>query len=388
MPVLNRLADRTDEIAEWRHDLHAHPELQYEVHRTAGVVADKLRVFGCDDVVTGIGRTGVVGVIRGRKQASGKVVALRADMDALPIQEATGVPYASKTPGHMHACGHDGHTAMLLGAARHLCETRNFDGTAVVIFQPAEEGGAGAKAMIEDGLLDRFRIGEVFGLHNYPGLPVGSFAIRPGPIMAAADRIWIEIEGVGGHAARPHLSVDTVLVGAAIVNALQQIVSRNVDPVDNAVVSITLFQAGSTDNVIPSTALLRGTGRSLKPETRDLLQRRVTEIAEGVAHLYGAKATVRYQRDYPVVVNHAGATEFATTVARDVAGEAQVDPAVPPVMGGEDFAFMLQRRPGAFIFMGNGDSANLHHPAYDFSDAAIPFGSSYWVRLIETAMPA
>jgi hippurate hydrolase len=388
MPVLNRLADRTDEIAEWRHDLHAHPELQYEVHRTAGVVADKLRVFGCDDVVTGIGRTGVVGVIRGRKQASGKVVALRADMDALPIQEATGVPYASKTPGHMHACGHDGHTAMLLGAARHLCETRNFDGTAVVIFQPAEEGGAGAKAMIEDGLLDRFRIGEVFGLHNYPGLPVGSFAIRPGPIMAAADRIWIEIEGVGGHAARPHLSVDTVLVGAAIVNALQQIVSRNVDPVDNAVVSITLFQAGSTDNVIPSTALLRGTGRSLKPETRDLLQRRVTEIAEGVAHLYGAKATVRYQRDYPVVVNHAGATEFATTVARDVAGDAQVDPAVPPVMGGEDFAFMLQRRPGAFIFMGNGDSANLHHPAYDFSDAAIPFGSSYWVRLIETAMPA
>jgi hippurate hydrolase len=388
MPVLNRVADRADEIAEWRHDLHAHPELQYEVHRTAGAVADRLRAFGCDDVVTGIGRTGVVGVIRGRKQGSGRVVGLRADMDALPILEATGVPYASTTPGQMHACGHDGHTAMLLGATRHLCETRNFDGTAVVIFQPAEEGGAGAKAMIEDGLLDRFKIGEVFGLHNYPGLPVGTFAIRPGPIMAAADRIWIEIDGLGGHAARPHLAVDTVLVGAAIVNALQQIVSRNVDPIDNAVVSITLFQAGSTDNVIPATALLRGTGRSLKPETRDLLQRRVTEIAEGVARLHGAKASVRYQRDYPVVVNHPGATEFATAVARDVAGEAQVNPAAPPVMGGEDFAFMLQARPGAFIFMGNGNTANLHHPAYDFNDAAIPFGSSYWVRLVETAMPA
>jgi len=388
MAVLNRVADRADEIAEWRRDLHAHPELQYEVHRTAGVVAGKLRAFGCDDVVTGIGRTGVVGVIRGRKQASGKVVGLRADMDALPIVEASRVPYASTTPGQMHACGHDGHTAMLLGAAQHLCETRNFDGTAVVIFQPAEEGGAGAKAMIEDGLLDRFKIGEVFGLHNYPGLPVGSFAIRPGPIMAAADRIWIEIDGLGGHAARPHLAVDTVLVGAAIVNALQQIVSRNVDPIDNAVVSITLFQAGSTDNVIPATALLRGTGRSLKPETRDLLQRRVTEIAEGIARLHGARASVRYTRDYPVVVNHPAATEFATAVARDVAGETQVNPAAPPVMGGEDFAFMLQARPGAFIFMGNGSTANLHHPAYDFNDAAIPFGSSYWVRLVETAMPA
>jgi hippurate hydrolase len=388
MPVLNRVADRAEEIAAWRRDLHAHPELQYEVHRTAGVVANRLREFGCDEVVSGIGRTGVVGVIRGRKQGSGKVVGLRADMDALPIVEATGLPYASRTPGQMHACGHDGHTAMLLGAARHLCETRNFDGTAVVIFQPAEEGGAGAKAMLDDGLLDRFQIAEVFGLHNYPGMPVGSFATRPGPIMAAADRIWIEVEGLGGHAARPHLSVDSVLVGANIVTALQQIVSRNVDPIDNAVVSITLFQAGSTDNVIPATALLRGTGRSLRPETRDLLERRVREIAEGVARLHGARVTVRYQRDYPVVVNNPAATEFAASVAREVAGATMVDAAAPPVMGGEDFAFMLQARPGAFVFMGNGNSANLHHPAYDFNDAAIPFGSTYWVRLVETAMPA
>jgi hippurate hydrolase len=389
MPVINRLADRADEIAEWRRDLHAHPELQYEVHRTAATVAEKLKAFGCDEIATGIGRTGVVGVIKGKKKASGKVVGLRADMDALPIEEATGLSYASKNPGKMHACGHDGHTAMLLGAARHLCETRNFDGTAVVIFQPAEEGGAGAKAMIEDGLFERFAIGEVFGLHNYPGMPVGSFATRHGAIMAAADRIWIEVEGVGGHAARPHKAIDTILVGSEIVGALQQIVARNVDPIDNAVVSITLFQAGNTDNVIPQTALLRGTARSLKPEVRDLLERRVREIAEGIARLHGAKANVRYARDYPVVVNHPGAADFAAAVAREVAGADKVDPAAPPVMGGEDFAFMLQKRPGAFIFMGNGEgSANLHHPAYDFNDKGIPFGASYWVRLVETSMPA
>ena len=388
MPVLNRIADRADEIAEWRRDFHRHPELLYEVHRTAAEVAAKLKSFGCDEVVPGIGRTGVVGVIRGKKRASGKVVGMRADMDALPIEEATGLPYASQTSGKMHACGHDGHTSMLLGAARHLCETRNFDGTAVVIFQPAEEGGAGAKAMIEDGLLDRFGIQEVYGLHNYPGMGVGKFAIRPGALMAAADRIQIEIEGVGGHAARPHKAVDTILVASAIVNALQHIVSRNVDPLENAVVSITLFQAGTTDNVIPQTALLRGTARSLAPPVRDLLERRVKEIAEGVAKLHGAKAKVSYTRDYPVVMNHAGETEFAAKVAGEVAGEGNVDPATVPVMGGEDFAFMLEKRPGAFIFMGNGESAGLHHPAYDFNDKAIPFGASYWVRLVERAMPA
>jgi amidohydrolase len=387
MPVLNRIADRAEEIAEWRRDFHQHPELLYEVHRTAAEVADKLKSFGCDEVVPGIGRTGVVGVIRGKKGASGKVVGMRADMDALPIEEATGLPYASKTPGKMHACGHDGHTSMLLGAARHLCETRNFDGTAVVIFQPAEEGGAGAKAMIEDGLLDRFGIQEVYGLHNYPGMGVGKFAIRSGPLMAAADRLQIEIEGVGGHAARPHKAVDTVLVGCAIINALQQVVSRNVDPLDSAVVSITLFHAGTTDNVIPQTALLRGTARSLSPHVRDILEKRIVEIGEGVAKLHGAKAKVSYTRDYPVVVNHPGKTEFAARIAGEVAGEANVNPAAVPVMGGEDFAFMLEKRPGAFIFMGNGDTANLHHPAYDFNDKAIPFGASYWVRLVERAMP-
>jgi hippurate hydrolase len=277
---------------------------------------------------------------------------------------------------------------MLLGAARHLCETRNFAGSAIVIFQPAEEGGAGAKAMIDDGLLDRFEIDEVFGLHNYPGMPVGSFAIRPGPLMAAADRFWIDVEGVGGHAARPHKGIDTILAASTIVTALQHIVSRNVDPLDNAVVSVTLFQAGFTDNVIPQTALLRGTCRSLTPAVRDMLERRVTEVAQGAAALHGATANVRYQRDYPVVVNDVRAAEFAGSVAGEVVGKAHVDQNVLPVMGGEDFAFMLRERPGAFIFMGNGDSANLHHPAYDFNDKAIPFGTSYWVRLVETAMPA
>ncbi len=387
MPVLNRIADRADEIAEWRHDLHQYPELQYEVHRTAATVADKLKAFGCDEVVPGIGRTGVVGVIHGKKKGS-KVVGLRADMDALPIEEITKLPYASKTPGKMHACGHDGHTSMLLGAARHLCETRNFDGTAVVIFQPAEEGGAGAKAMIDDGLLDRFNIQEVYGLHNYPGIGVGKFAIKPGPLMAAADRLHIEVEGVGGHAARPHRAVDTVLVSCAIINALQHIVSRNVDPLESAVISITLFQAGTADNVIPQTAHLRGTARSLDAKVRDLLEKRIVEVAEGIAKAHGAKATVKYSRDYPIVVNEARATEFVGKVAREIVGDNNFDGATVPVMGGEDFAFMLEKRPGAFIFMGNGDTANLHHPAYDFNDKAIPFGSSYWVRLVETAMPA
>lgn len=386
MPVLNRIADRADEIAEWRHDFHQHPELLYEVHRTAGKVADMLKGFGCDEVVTGIGRTGVVGVIHGKKK-SGKVLGLRADMDALPLEEITKLPYASKTPGKMHACGHDGHTSMLLGAARHLCETRNFDGTAVVIFQPAEEGGAGAKAMIDDGLLDRWNIQEVYGLHNYPGIELGTFAVKPGPLMAAADRIRIDIEGVGGHAARPHKAIDTVLVGCAIVNALQHIVSRNVDPIHSAVISIPMFQAGHTDNVIPQTAHLRGTARSFNPKIRDLLEKRIVEVVEHTAKAFGAKATATYLRDYPVVVNDEKAASFAAKVAGEIVGEGHVETA-SPVMGAEDFAFMLEKRPGAFIFMGNGDTANLHHPAYDFNDKAIPYGTSYWVRLVETAMPA
>jgi amidohydrolase len=388
MPIVNRIADLHGEITAWRRDIHAHPELLYDVHRTAATVADKLKSFGCDEVVTGIGRTGVVGVIRGGKGGQGgRVIGLRADMDALPIEEANDVPYKSTVPGKMHACGHDGHTAMLLGAARYLAETRNFAGTAVVIFQPAEEGGAGGKAMVQDGLMDRFRIEEVYGMHNYPGLPVGQFALRPGPLMAAADRLTIEIEGRGGHAARPHFSVDTVLVGAQIINQIQSIVSRNVDPLHSAVISICMFQAGSTDNVIPQTALLRGTARSLTPEVRDLLEKRLHEVVTGTAQLYGATAKLTYKRDYPVTRNHARQAEFAASVASQVVGTERVDNDVAPVMGAEDFSFMLEARPGAFIFVGNGNSAGLHHPAYDFNDEIIPIGTSYWVKLVETAMP-
>jgi amidohydrolase len=387
MPIVNRIADLHNEITAWRRDIHAHPELLYDVHRTAATVADKLKSFGCDEVVTGIGRTGVVGVIRGGKGGpAGRVIGLRADMDALPIEEANDVPYKSTVPGKMHACGHDGHTAMLLGAARYLTETRNFAGTAVVIFQPAEEGGGGGRSMVQDGLMDRFRIEEVFGMHNYPGLPVGEFALRPGPLMAAADRFTIEIEGRGGHAARPHISVDTVLVGAQIINQIQSIVARNVDPLEAAVISICVFQAGSTDNVIPQTGLLRGTARSLTPEVRDILEKRLHEVVEGTAKVYGATAKLTYRRDYPVTRNHERQAEFAAAVAAQVVGKERVDDHVAPVMGAEDFSFMLEARPGAFIFVGNGDTAGLHHPRYDFNDEVIPIGTSYWVKLVETAL--
>jgi len=387
MPIVNRIADQHREITEWRRDFHAHPELLYDVHRTASSVADKLKAFGCDEVVTGIGRTGVVGVIRGQKGKSNKTIGLRADMDALPIEEATDLPYKSTVPGKMHACGHDGHTAMLLGAARYLAETRNFAGTAVIIFQPAEEGGAGGKAMVQDGLMERFGINEIYGMHNYPGMPVGEFGLRPGAIMAAADYVQIDIEGKGAHAARPHLGIDTVLVGAQSINKLQSIVSRNVDPLEAAVVSICMFHAGSTDNVIPQTAQLRGTARSLIPEVQELLEKRVPAIAETTAKLYGAKATVKYRRGYPVLKNHAVQADFAASVAAQIAGADKVDTSLAPVMGAEDFSFMLNARPGAFIFVGNGDSAGLHHPAYNFNDEVIPIGTSYWAKLVETALP-
>ncbi len=389
MPIVNRIADLQGEITEWRRDIHAHPELLFDVHRTAASVAEKLKAFGCDEVVTGIGRTGVVGVIKGRRQGGSglKVIGLRADMDALPLQEITGAPYASTVPGKMHACGHDGHTAMLLGAARYLAETRNFAGDAVVIFQPAEEGGGGGREMVNDGMMDRFGIQEVYGMHNSPGLPVGQFGIRPGPMLAAVDKITIELEGVGGHAAKPHLAIDTVLVGAHMVTQLHTIVARNVDPLDSAVMSICVFQAGSTDNIIPQTAHIQGTVRTLRPETRDLMEKRVREVVEGTAKLHGAKATLTYQRNYPVTRNHPKQTDFAAAVAARVVGEKNVDPDMLPIMAAEDFSYMLEARPGAFIFCGNGDTAPLHHPAYDFNDEAIPAGTSYWVKLVEEAMP-
>jgi hippurate hydrolase len=390
MPIINRVADLQPDIQAWRRDIHAHPELLYDVHRTAAFVADRLREFGCDEVATGLGRTGVVGVIKGRKPAGKgdlKVIGLRADMDALPIVEETNLPYASKNPGLMHACGHDGHTAMLLGAARYLAETRNFAGDAVVIFQPAEEGGAGAAAMIKDGLMDRFGIEQVYGMHNGPGIPVGSFAIRTGPLMAATDAIDIKIEGLGGHAARPNLCIDSVLVGSQLITALQSIVSRNVDPLESAVVSICEFHAGNARNVIPQTATLRGTVRTLTAEVRKLVEKRVREVVAGVAQTTGAKINLVYERGYPVTVNHAAQTEVATRVAKEIAGDGNVRE-MPPMMGAEDFAYMLEARPGAFIFCGNGKSAGLHHPAYNFDDEAIVFGTSYWVKLVENALAA
>ncbi|ACF02746.1 amidohydrolase [Rhodopseudomonas palustris TIE-1] len=390
MPVINRVADLQPDIAAWRRTLHQQPELMYDVEGTAAFVAERLREFGCDEVVTGLGRTGVVGVIRGARPAGTgdlKAIGLRADMDALPIVEATGLPYASKVPGKMHACGHDGHTAMLLGAARYLAETRNFAGDAVMIFQPAEEGGAGAAAMIDDGLMERFGIEQVYGMHNGPGIPVGAFAISPGPVMAATDAIDIRIEGHGGHAARPHLCVDPVLAGAQLITALQGIVSRNVDPFEAAVVSMCEFHAGNARNVIPQYAELKGTVRTMTAEVRDMVEQRVRDVVAGVAQLTGTRIELTYERGYPVLVNHMAETDVAIQVARDVAGEANVVP-LPPLMGAEDFAYMLEKRPGAFVFIGNGDSAGLHHPAYDFNDEAIVYGTSYWVRLVETQLAA
>jgi amidohydrolase len=390
MPIVNRVADLQPDIQAWRRDIHQHPELLYDVHRTAAFVADRLREFGCDEVVTGLGKTGVVGVIKGKRPAGNgdlKVIGLRADMDALPIEEETDLPYASKTPGKMHACGHDGHTAMLLGAARYLAETRNFAGTAVVIFQPAEEGGAGAAAMIKDGLMDRFGIEQVYGMHNGPGIPIGQFAIRTGPIMAATDSIDIKIEGLGGHAARPHKCIDSVLVGAQLVSGLQSIVSRTVDPLDSAVISICEFHAGNARNVIPQTAELRGTIRTLTEEVRSLVEKRVREVVAGVAQMTGAKIDLVYERGYPVTVNHAAQTDMARRVAREIGGDAAVAE-TDPMMGAEDFAYMLEARPGAFIFCGNGNSAGLHHPAYNFNDEAIVYGTSYWIRLVENSLAA
>ena len=390
MPIVNRVADLQPDIQAWRRDIHQHPELMYDVHRTAAFVADRLREFGCDEVATGLGVTGVVGVIRGRKPAGKgdiRVIGLRADMDALPIEEETDLPYASRTPGKMHACGHDGHTAMLLGAARYLAETRNFAGDAVVIFQPAEEGGAGAAAMIRDGLMDRFAIDQVYGMHNGPGIPIGAFAIRPGPIMAATDSVDIRIEGVGGHAARPHKCIDSVLVGAQLITALQSIVSRTVDPLESAVISICEFHAGNARNVIPQTAELKGTVRTLTDEVRELVERRVREVVAGVAQMTGAKIDLVYERGYPVVVNHALQTDAAIQVAKEIAGDSNVHD-MAPLMGAEDFAYMLEQRPGAFIFCGNGDSAGLHHPAYNFNDDAIVYGTSYWIKLVENTLAA
>ena len=382
MPILNRAAELQTEVTEWRRYLHENPEILYDVDNTAAFVAEKLKSFGVDEIVTGLGRTGVVGIIRG-KQAKGRTIGMRADMDALPIVEETGKPWASKTSGNMHACGHDGHTAMLLGAAKYLAETRNFNGSVAVIFQPAEEGGAGALAMVEDDMMNRFGIDEVYGMHNMPGIPVGSFAIRKGGIMAAPDKFSIIVKGRGGHAAQPHRTIDPITIGAQIVGNLQMIASRNADPIRSVVVSVTRFQAGSSHNIIPNEALIAGTVRTLDEDIRDLAQDRIKQMAEGIALANGAEAEVVYERYCPVTFNHAEETDHAIRIARDVAGEQNVDPNVDPSMAGEDFSYMLKERPGAFIFIGNGDTAGLHNAAYDFNDEAIAYGISYWVRLAE-----
>lgn len=386
MPIRNRLAEMHDEITAWRRHLHENPEILYDTHVTSAFVADRLREFGCDEVVEGIGRTGVVGVIRGRTDTRGHAVGLRADMDALPIFEATGKPYTSKTPGRMHACGHDGHTAMLLGAAKFLAESRNFDGRVVVVFQPAEEGGAGGRAMVEDGLITRWGIREIYGMHNAPGQPAGSFSVKPGPFYAATDQFAIHVVGKGGHAAKPHVTVDPTVVGSHIVLALQTIASRNADPIGAVVVSVTSFRT-ETDafNVIPERVELRGTVRTFDKELRAQAEERLKAIVTGTAQTFGATATVDWSPGYPAMVNSDAETAFAVEVAKRISG--QVDPDASPIMAGEDFAYMLEACPGAYIQIGNGNTADLHHPQYDFNDEVIPSGASYWVEIVERRMP-
>ena len=386
MPIKNRYAELHAEITEWRQDFHRHPELMYDVHRTAARVAELLRAFGCDEVVEGIGKTGVVGVIKGQKADSGHVIGLRADMDALPINEITGVAYASETPGKMHACGHDGHTSMLLGAAKYLCETRAFNGTAVLAFQPAEEGGAGGLAMCQDGLMERWGIKAIYGKHNKNGLPVGQFTIRPGALLASSAEIEITITGKGGHAAMPHAAVDTTLVAAQTLVSLQSVVSRSVDPIHRVVLTVGKFETDSNQsNVIANQAILSGTVRTLDPQYREIAQTRIREIAAGTAAAYGATVKVDWEEGYPVTINSVDETQYAADVARDVAGS--VIDNVDPIMPAEDFSYMLQERPGAYIFIGNGDSAQCHHPAYNFDDNAIPAGSSWYSGMIEARMP-
>ena len=390
MPVINRIAEFHPDMTAWRRDLHQHPEIGFEEVRTSRVVAERLREFGCDEVVTGIAHTGVIGVIRGRGAETGRAIGLRADMDALPIQEETGLPHASLTPGRMHACGHDGHTAMLLGAARYLAETRNFSGTAYVIFQPAEENFGGGQVMVQEGLFERFPMERVFGMHNWPGAPEGTFLWREGPIMAAVANLEATITGTGAHGAMPHQGNDPVVIAAHIVTALQSVVARNVEPVEAGVITIGHIQGGHTFNVIPESVTLRGTARWFRPEVGDLLERKFVEIVTGIASAFGASAEARFKRAYPATVNDAESTRLTLPAARAVVGDARVAPMPKPTMGGEDFAFMLEAKAGSYIMLGagrTGDDPQVHHPKYDFNDAILPLGASYWATLVEQLLP-
>jgi len=387
MPIINRIAAFHDDMTAWRRDLHAHPETAFEEHRTSDYVARKLTEFGID-VDRGLGGTGVVGTI---KRGNGPVIGIRADMDALHIHEANGFAHKSTNDGKMHACGHDGHTTMLLGAARYLAEAGRFRGTVHLIFQPAEETEGGGRKMIEDGLFEKFPVEAVYGMHNWPGTPVGKFAVKAGPMLAATDTFEIMVTGKGGHAAMPHTTIDPIVISAQIVTGLQTIASRSTHPVDSAVVSVTQIHAGEAWNIIPEQVLMRGTARAFKPAVRDAVEAQMKRIIEGVAMAHGASAALTYRRNYPPTVNHERETEIAARVACDVVGEANVDRNPMPTMGGEDFAFMLEQKPGCYIFIGNGPSDGgrvLHSPHYDFNDEILPIGASYWARLVETVLPA
>ncbi|MGJ8624037.1 MAG: M20 aminoacylase family protein [Yoonia sp.] len=384
MPVINRIADFTDDMTAWRRHLHMHPEIQFDCHETAGFVVERLREFGVDEIHEGIAQSGVVAIINGKTE--GPTIGLRADMDALPMAEETGLDYASTVSGKMHACGHDGHTTMLLGAARYLAETRNFAGRVALIFQPAEEGGGGAEVMVQEGVLDRFDIKEVYALHNLPGAPVGSFHTTAGPIMAAVDTFHIHITGKGGHGAFPHETADPIVAAVGMVNAIQTIVSRNHKSAQELVVSVTQIHTGSADNIIPEKAYINGTVRTFDGSVQDMVRSRLEAIVAGHAAAYDVQATLEYEVGYPATVNDAGKTAFAVDVASEITDA--VDDAYPPEMGAEDFSYMLNARPGSYLFVGNGDTAGLHHPAYDFDDAAAPAGASFFARLVERALPA
>jgi hippurate hydrolase len=389
MPIINRIAEFHPDMTAWRHDLHEHPELGFQETRTSGVVAQKLREFGVDEVVTGIATTGVVGIIRGTGN-SGRAIGFRADMDALPIEEATGKPYASRTPGIMHACGHDGHTTMLLGAAKYLAETRNFDGTVYLVFQPAEENLAGGEVMVKEGLFERFPMDRIFGLHNWPGAPAGIFLHAPGPVMAAVANLEATITGRGAHGAMPHNGVDPILISAHIVTALQSIVARNLNPLEAGVITIGHITGGFTFNVIPESVQLRGTARWFLPEVGDLLESKFSEIVKGVAAAFGASAECSFFRAYPATVNEPESTDIAARAAATVVGEARAQKLPQPTMGGEDFSFMLNEKPGAYLFLGGGKGegdAMVHHPRYDFNDEILPIGASWFATLAEQVMP-
>ena len=386
MPIINSIAAMQDEMTAWRRDIHAHPEIAFEEARTAGLVAERLRSWGID-VHEGIATTGVVGVLRGRGE-SGRAIGLRADMDALPMTEETGLPYQSTNPGRFHGCGHDGHTTMLLGAAKYLAETRNFDGTVHFIFQPAEEGAGGGRRMVEEGLFDRFPCDHVFALHNWPDLPVGKVAVRSGAVMAASDEFHIAVRGRGGHAAMPHHCIDPVVVAAQIVTGLQTVVSRTTDPLDAAVLSITKLEAGVAFNIIPEEVRLSGTARTFKATVQTRLEADMRRMAEGIAAGFGATAELRYLRGYPATVNPVEGAAIAAGIAASVVGTDNVVEDNPPTMGAEDFSFMLMRRPGAYIQVGAADGGGhgLHNPRYDFNDEILPIGTSLLASLVETRM--